>query len=80
MALVATQTKALVCCCTNFIMLILTSLVIYYEQIGSYGVTDGSLADHSGTVVITDSGPRSRSLKVHVEFHKEQMREIVMRP
>ena len=35
----------------------MTSLVIYHEQINHCEVTDGLLADHSGTVVIADSGP-----------------------
>ena len=33
-------------------------LVIYYVPINSYEVTDGPLADHSGTVVLADSGSR----------------------
>ena len=37
----------------------LSSLVIYYEQINNCEVTDGPLADHSGNVVIEDSGPRT---------------------
>ena len=32
------------------------TLVIYYEQINNCEVTDGPLADHSGTVVIADLG------------------------
>ena len=30
---------------------------LYYEQINGCEVTDGPFADHSGTIVIADSGP-----------------------
>ena len=40
-------------------ILILTNLVIYYEQINSCEVTDGPLADRSGNIMRADSGPYS---------------------
>ena len=43
---------------TDLIKVDFDKLVIYYEQINGCEVTDGPLADHSGTVVIADSGPR----------------------
>ena len=40
--------------------------MLYYEQINNSEVTDGSLADHSGTVVTADSGLRSYTHSLHV--------------
>ena len=34
----------------------------YYEQMNNCEVTDGPLADHCETIVISESGPRGLSL------------------
>ena len=38
--------------------------LLYYEQINNCEVTDEPLADHSGTVVIADSGPTAMCVQV----------------
>ena len=43
-------------------------MAIYYEQINNCEVTDGLLTDHSGTVVIVDSGPWIRQRTVVFTF------------
>ena len=62
------RSGALVSCCSGVRVVdhwfqngwfwILTSLVIYYEQINNCAVTDGPLAGHSVTIVIAELGPR----------------------
>ena len=49
----------------------LTSLVIYYEQMNNCELTDGSLADYCGTIVIAGSGPKLNCTKNETPYFEK---------